>query len=118
MPYKVARPCSFPGCPRLVREPGKWMCPEHQKEYEKEQDARRGSAAERGYDARWRDIRDRFLAANPTCEKCGATATVAHHIIRRRDGGKDHPRNLMALCASCHSRLHAAAGHNWDRSAG
>lgn len=25
MPYKVARPCTHPGCPRLVRRPGAWM---------------------------------------------------------------------------------------------
>lgn len=114
MPYKAARPCSHPGCPELVREPGVSRCPKHQREYEQAQDAKRGTAAERGYDARWREIRERFLYDHPMCEKCGAPATVAHHIVRRRDGGKDTPRNLMALCASCHGRLHAKAGHNWN----
>ena len=113
MPRRAARACSHPGCPLLVRESGVSRCPEHQQEYERKQDARRGSATERGYDARWREIRDRFLAEHPLCEKCGKAATVAHHIVRRREGGKDTPHNLMALCGSCHSRLHAKAGHNW-----
>jgi 5-methylcytosine-specific restriction endonuclease McrA len=32
---------------------------------------------------------------------------VAHHVIPRREGGADHPSNLIALCASCHARLGA-----------
>jgi len=116
MPIRAARACSVPGCPNLVKEPGVSRCPKHQKEYERRRDAQRASAAERGYDARWRQIRERFLRDHPNCEHCGAPATVAHHIIRRRDGGPDTPNNLMALCASCHSRLHAKVGDNWKRN--
>jgi 5-methylcytosine-specific restriction enzyme A len=114
MPYKAARPCSHPGCPALVRDPRVSRCPKHQKEYEQRLEVNRPSAAARGYDARWREIRARFLADHPTCEKCGKPATVPHHIKRRREGGSDTPRNLMALCASCHSKLHARAGHSWN----
>jgi 5-methylcytosine-specific restriction protein A len=114
MPRRAARPCAEPGCPRLVRGQDS-RCPEHQRAYEKEMDARRGTPSERGYDARWQVIRERFLKDHPRCEKCGSTATVAHHVVRRRNGGADNPRNLMALCASCHSRLHALAGHNWNK---
>jgi 5-methylcytosine-specific restriction endonuclease McrA len=32
---------------------------------------------------------------------------AAHHIIPRREGGADHPSNLVTLCASCHARLEA-----------
>lgn len=114
MPERAARACAHPGCPRLVRASGVSRCQKHQREYERKLDARRGSPTERGYDARWREIRDRFLAEHSTCEKCGGKASVAHHIIRKSEGGKDTPRNLMALCASCHNRLHARAGHNWN----
>lgn len=114
MPHRAARACVVPGCPNLVRGRDS-RCPEHQREYEARQDARRGTASERGYDARWQKIRDRFLGDHPFCEICGEPATVAHHIVRRREGGGDTPRNLMALCASCHGKLHANAGHSWNK---
>jgi hypothetical protein len=33
---------------------------------------------------------------------------AAHHVIPRREGGADHPANLVALCASCHGQQRAA----------
>lgn len=29
-----------------------------------------------------------------------------HHILRRRDGGTDDPKNLLPLCESCHCAVH------------
>ena len=113
MPRKAARPCSFPGCPRLVTNPNRRYCDEHQAQEWKRQDANRGTAAERGYDDKWRIIRGRFLKRNPVCVRCGAPATVAHLIIRRRDGGQNSDDNLLALCQSCHSQLHAQAGESF-----
>ncbi len=110
MPRRAARPCSVPGCPRLVAGSGRF-CAEHQAEEWKRQDERRGSSSARGYGAQWRERRDRFLAANPTCQRCRrAPATIAHHIVRKRDGGSDDAINLMALCALCHAQIHAEAG--------
>jgi 5-methylcytosine-specific restriction protein A len=90
-------------------------CDEHLAEHRREQDARRGTAAERGYDARWQAKRDQFLAEHPICltPGCGKRATVAHHKIRRRDGGTDDPENLEARCDGCHSRLHAKSGDSF-----
>jgi 5-methylcytosine-specific restriction protein A len=31
--------------------------------------------------------------------------TEVHHIRARRDGGSDHPINLITLCMECHGRL-------------
>jgi len=31
--------------------------------------------------------------------------TEVHHIKARRDGGSDHPSNLITLCVECHGRL-------------
>lgn len=46
------------------------------------------------------------------CEICGKKEYLgAHHILSKREGGKDVPENLALLCDSCHSRL-----HGWDRS--
>jgi len=82
-------------------------CDEHLAEHRREQDARRGTAAQRGYDAQWRIVRDKFLTDHPACEICGVHATMAHHRRRRRAGGTDDADNLQALCGGCHARLHA-----------
>lgn len=112
-PYKAGRPCSHPGCPNLVRDPNRRFCDEHQAQEWKRQDARRGTAAQRGYDAEWRVTREEFLAAHPHCQRCRAPSTVPHHIVRKRDGGSDIWSNLMALCDSCHSQLHAETGDSF-----
>jgi len=43
------------------------------------------------------------------CQKCKAKNTKlhVHHIIFRSKGGTDTPDNLISLCESCHSKLHA-----------
>lgn len=91
------------------------FCPEHLAEARHAQDAKRGTAAERGYDATWRAKRDKFLKDHPFCARCSAIATIAHHIIRRRFGGSDDDSNLEALCMTCHSRLHAKSGESFGR---
>lgn len=106
MPSHAGRPCSHRGCVRLVHGRDVRYCDEHLALHRREQDARRGTAVDRGYDAKWRAVRDKFLAEHPACV-CGERATVAHHDVRRRYGGTDSEDNLVGLCASCHSRLHA-----------
>lgn len=110
MPRKAKRPCSYPGCPRLVPVDGPRFCPEHQRQEWARQNDNRPSAEARGYGPQWRAISTRFLRDYPRCQRCGAPATIAHHIIRKRDGGTDDYSNLMALCQSCHSKIHADAG--------
>lgn len=69
-------------------------------------DAERGSAANRGYDAAWSKLRFRFLHHNPACCVCGAKATVVDHIRSIKDA--PHLRlvesNLRPMCHPCHSR--------------
>jgi 5-methylcytosine-specific restriction enzyme A len=70
---------------------------------------RRGSAASRGYDGRWRKARLGFLRKHPLCCHClerGRTtaATVVDHIIPHR-GDKAlfwNRENWQPLCKSCH----------------
>lgn len=68
-------------------------------------DARRPSAAARGYDADWRRVRGAFLKAHPACCVCGAPATEVDHIVPIADGG---PRlswsNLRPMCRTHHSQ--------------
>ena len=109
---KALSPCSVKGCPTLTRNN---RCPEH----EREADLKRGTAAERGYDATWRKTRKVFLHQHPYCQDragCINPATDVHHI----DGlgplgpqGHDHG-NLMALCHEHHSRITAAEVGGWN----
>lgn len=74
-------------------------------------DKRRGTAAERGYDARWRKLRSVVLFEEPLCRTClvrGYTtpASEVDHIVPhkgRRELFYDRT-NLQAMCKSCHSR--------------
>ena len=54
--------------------------------------------------------------ANGTCEGCGKPAPFVnkkddpylepHHLHRISDGGPDHPDHVVALCPTCHRRVH------------
>lgn len=69
---------------------------------------------------RSRDVRDYVLArAHGHCEGCSQPAPFQrtdgtpylepHHIRRLSDGGPDHPAFVIALCPTCHRRVHAGA---------
>lgn len=73
-------------------------------------DERRGSNTERGYDNRWRRVREVHLHAEPLCRMCKADglvtmATMVDHIVPIADGGeKLDEDNLQSLCRDCHAR--------------
>ena len=74
----------------------------------------RGTAAQRGYDARHRRWRRAVLARHPICQMClkqGKTisATVADHIEpldprNPRAGNWSVEENGQGLCHACHNR--------------
>lgn len=77
-------------------------------ERKKRRDAR-PSATRRGYGGTWRRMRRMVLVRHPLCADCLTAgrvtqATDVHHVIAKRDGGKDALDNLEALCHSCHSK--------------
>lgn len=48
------------------------------------------------------------------CEICGydfkrnkKIYAVVHHVIRKIDGGDNHPDNLKYVCSKCHCKLHS-----------
>ena len=83
----------------------------HLSERRRAEDARRGTAAERGYGQQWREIRDQFIADHPICQRCnGAPSTIAHHIVPKLQGGSDDGFNLQALCDLCHAQVEAKLG--------
>lgn len=111
MALRPLKPCNAPACPELVR--GKPYCDNHQ-DMDKERKARadqyRGSSSSRGYDARWRKARKRFLGSNPLCTECHAKgrvreATVVDHIIPHKGNRIKFwdETNWQPMCSTCHS---------------
>ena len=84
----------------------------HQKQQKQHRpcDQWRGRADERGYDSKWKNLRNAFITENPLCKHCeeqGRTtpATEVDHI--KAFCGKNDPlrldwQNLQSLCHSCH----------------
>lgn len=108
MPRDRARICNTPGCPEFAHYRGK--CKGCQDAAEQ---ARGGTAAQRGYDWRWSKRARSFLRRHPACAGCGGRATVADHVIQRKvliEQGVSDPdadRHLQPLCKRCHGRKSA-----------
>lgn len=93
-------------------------CAEHRTEYNRE----RGSAAARGYDAKWRKMRKEAVLAHvarfgEVCPGWGVpphTATKASlegdHRVSLAAGGKNEPSNIDVLCRKCNARKGANSG--------
>ena len=104
MPRKPKKPCKHPGCPRLTEGD---YCEEHLPLHAKE----RGSASSRGYNAKWKRARVRYLKAHPLCVRCQLAgilvkATVVDHIKPHRGDVELFwdESNWQSLCKSCHDR--------------
>lgn len=115
MPRQAPTACRRPGCSGLVLGGICSRCGPLRRVRDAEIDERRGSAASRGYDRRWRRLRSMVLASDPLCAECArrglvSMATDVHHVIAKRDGGQDTLDNLEPLCHSCHSRITASGG--------
>ena len=116
MPYKPKKPCAYPGCPNLT---DKRYCPEHQrledKLYNKYQ---RDPDHKRKYGKKWQKVRAHYVQSHPFCELCLLERKMVpveqvHHKIPLAEGGTHDPDNLISLCQSCHSKIHAKRGDRW-----
>lgn len=69
-------------------------------------DDRRGTAHERGYNARWRKARATFLRRNPLCVECGKPALIVDHIVPHRGDSTLFwdTENWAAMCKACHDK--------------
>ena len=119
-PMAAPHPCTWPGCRELVR--GASRCEPHRRRERREYEAGRGSSAARGYGPRWREAREKFLAARRFCELCSrpdrpVTATeVDHRKPHRGDRGLFwDANNWQALRRPCHSRKTAREDGRWGR---
>lgn len=116
MPRRPKRPCSHPGCPNLTD--GRF-CEEHQKEENKRYERYdRDPAIKRRYGRAWKRIRDSYAASHPMCEECLKNGIYVpteeiHHKLPLSQGGTHNRENLIALCKSCHARIHAKSGDRW-----
>ena len=94
MPKLPKKPCGYPGCPNLTD--GRY-CKEHEKQaassYEK---YGRDPAVRRRYGRAWK----RILV--PVDE--------VHHKLPLSEGGTHERSNLIALCKSCHAKIHGERG--------
>ena len=106
MPARPARIC--PRCGKPFR--GRCACGYGVGKCRWEDDRKRGTRSQRGYDAAWQACRAAYLAEHPLCEECERQGRVTlaeevHHVEgfvglddeRRLDGN-----NLEALCKRCH----------------
>jgi 5-methylcytosine-specific restriction enzyme A len=85
--------------------------------------ASRETAAQRGYDRRWRKARAAYLATHPlcvACEKAGrvTAATVVDHVIRHE--GQQDPlfwavANWQALCKPHHDEKTRRESSGWQK---
>lgn len=103
MPLSAPRPCTQPGCRALVR--GAPRCAEHARKREQE----RGTASQRGYDAKWRAARLAYLRDHPLCVLClprVVPASVVDHVVDHKGDQRLFwsESNWRALCAPCHNK--------------
>ena len=116
MPRRPKRPCSHPGCPELTD--GRF-CEKHAKEENKRYEKYdRDPAVRRRYGRAWKRIRDSYVKIHPFCELCYEKGVLVrteevHHKTPLSMGGTHDRENLIALCKSCHARIHAQRGDRW-----
>lgn len=68
-------------------------------------DKKRPNARKRGYDAQWERESKDFLAAYPSCRRCGGRANLVDHIKPHRGDQALfwNKANWQPLCTPCHS---------------
>jgi len=91
----LAAPCRTPRCPNAGGPRG--LCRQHGRAYE----CSRGTAAQRGYGAAWRQLRVPILRRDPVCKVepgCSEPSVEVDHIQPKALGGTDDPSNLRGTC--------------------
>lgn len=102
MPIRAPRIC---GCGKVIAFDVKCACEMRRDAESKARfDEKRPSCRERGYTTKWDIARKDFLAAHPTCVRCGAPASVVNHKIPHRGDMKLfwNRSNWESACKPCH----------------
>jgi 5-methylcytosine-specific restriction protein A len=113
MPLASKKPCRYPGCGVAVHR-GVPYCKTHTKAVRKQSDQLRGTAASRGYDKAWQQLRKLYLAEHPLCEcddcQAGTLLLTAAQVVDHRIPISERPdlrlswMNLRAMSKTCHDR--------------
>lgn len=113
MPMSPPRPCTKPGCGRLVHD-GLGRCEAHQKPAW----SKPANTTRRTTGRKLQGMRAELFRSNPLCAMCEAQgrvtiATQRDHIVPLAEGGADDASNTQGLCKACHdvkSKAEAARG--------
>jgi 5-methylcytosine-specific restriction protein A len=102
MPKSPPRPCTKPGCGRLVHD-GSGRCEAHPKPAWSKPE----TATKRTTGRKLQTMRAQLFTANPLCVMCEAEgrvteATQRDHIVPLAEGGADDESNVQGLCRECH----------------
>ena len=118
MPTSAPRLCVAPGCPHDAVRRGR--CAAHLTDEYRRIERYRGSAASRGYNYQWTQLRQRVLRRRPFCVVCERAGVIQlaqelDHIVPLVQGGSRlDEANLQPLCRVCHAAK--TAGENGGRS--
>lgn len=120
MAWAPKRQCAHPGCNELVN---RGRCTKHERQQRQELDAKRGTAASRGYGNKWQRLRKQYLREHPLCVRCHRIgrlipATVVDHITPHSGDMRLFwdVNNLQALCKPCHDKKTAKEDGRWTNS--
>jgi 5-methylcytosine-specific restriction protein A len=109
MPRRPLKPCTFPGCSRLVEKDCCDLHARSKRSFYKAQDENRGFYSS----AKWQRLRGWFIRRNPMCVLCLRPAEVVDHILAIKDGGEAlSDANLQSLCNRCHQRKRGQEAHH------
>lgn len=110
MPYRLRTRCRYRGCPELVRGGG--YCNDHKSFGYRQQDERRLTPAERGYDHDWAKVANlRRQIDCYLCQPClehqrlTPAKTVDHIVpVHVRPDWRLEVRNTQVICIGCHQQ--------------
>lgn len=111
----------MPPRPPIYRPPGKRLSAKAAKPLS--YDKRRGSSTARGYDRKWRAVRDLKLTQTPYCEPCdrGGITTIAGYVdhkipLTERPDLRLELSNLESMCSHCHNSTKQLEEREWRAS--